>query len=85
MKGSDSDECLLLIKEKLEALGIEMTACPPMFYPEAIHNLFVWTAKASWECWGRHGFHGEWQPGPKVAQCIVKQIQERQKEGNPIP
>ncbi len=76
---ADCDQVLKMIKEKLQEFGIEMDACPPLFYPEAINNLFVWTATASWECWGRHGFHGEWKPGSKVAACIHKQIKDLQK------
>ena len=37
----DSDCCLLLIRDKLVSLGHDMTHCPPMFYPEAIHNSIV--------------------------------------------
>ena len=28
--------CLEMVKEALETIGIDMSACPPMMYPEAI-------------------------------------------------
>lgn len=51
--------CLDQIREGLEAKGISMEQCPPMFYPEAIHNLAIWTAKASRDCWRDHQWHNE--------------------------
>ena len=34
-----ADGVLASIKDKLTECGIDMSATPPMFYPEAIHNL----------------------------------------------
>ena len=53
-----SASCLGMIREMLEGLGIDMTRCPPMFYPEAIKNLYVWTAWASRDCERAHQWHG---------------------------
>lgn len=30
--------CLIMVKEALEGLGVDMSACPPMMYPEAIRK-----------------------------------------------
>lgn len=54
-----ADSCLEMIRKGLDDKGIPMEQCPPMFYPEAIHNLAVWTAKASRDCWRDHQWHGE--------------------------
>lgn len=68
----DADEmsrgCFEMIKEKLVDLGIRMDRCPPMFYPEAIHNLYVWTAKASRDCMRDHQWHGKDESA--AAKCI---------------
>jgi len=72
--------CFDMIKEKLVGLGIEMDACPPMFYPEAIHNLYVWTAKASRDCQRDHQWHGKDESA--AAKCIhegvIRYGQERE-------
>jgi hypothetical protein len=52
-----ADSILGQIKEVLAAKGIPMNACPPMLYPEAVHNLYVWTAMASRDCWRDHQWH----------------------------
>ena len=49
-------ECLAMIREKL-ARVIPMEHCPPMLYPEAIQNMFVWTARASRDCQVEHSWH----------------------------
>ncbi len=36
-----SDGCLKMVKERLENLGVDMSATPPMFYPEAISHAVV--------------------------------------------
>lgn len=48
---------ILEIRETLSRLGVPMEHCPPMMYPEAIHNLAVWTARASRDCWRDHEWH----------------------------
>lgn len=65
-----------MVKDKLAELGIQMDACPPMFFPEAINNLFVWTAQASRECSAAHGWHG--MNERLVAQCIRDWILRKQ-------
>jgi len=35
----DSNACMEMIREDFERLGVEMSATPPMFYPEALQNL----------------------------------------------
>ncbi len=49
-------ECLSMIREKL-ARVIPMEHCPPMLYPEAIQNIFVWKARASRDCQVEHSWH----------------------------
>lgn len=78
---ASGDHCLKLIKEQLANLGVHMDACPPMFYPEAIHNLFTWTAKASRECCALHGWHGGDEE--KVIACIREQIEKFQQPETP--
>jgi hypothetical protein len=73
-----SDSCFDMIKEMLVGLGIKMDACPPMFYPEAIKNLYVWTAFASRDCQIAHGWHGEDKPAS--AKCIHEGIVKYGKE-----
>lgn len=73
-----SDSCLGMIKEMLEGLGIQMDACPPMFYPEAIKNLYVWTAFASRDCQAAHGWHGT--DDKAAAKCIHEGIVKYGKE-----
>ncbi len=51
-----ANECLSMIREKL-ARVIPMEHCPPMLYPEAIQNMFVWTARASRDCQVEHSWH----------------------------
>lgn len=63
-----SSGCLLMVREMLEGLGIDMERCPPMFYPEAIKNLYVWTAKASRDCQIEHQWHGN--DSLKAGECI---------------
>lgn len=67
-----SDSCFDMIKEMLVGLGIQMDACPPMFYPEAIKNLYVWTAWASRDCERAHHWH-EGDPAAS-AKCIHEAI-----------
>jgi len=72
----DTEHCLDLIKEELAGYGVRMDSCPPMFYPEAIHNLFAWTARASGVCQKKHGWHGN--NLARVAGCIKRWIQKHQ-------
>lgn len=73
-----ADECLRMVKFKLEECGIQMDACPPMFYAEAIHNLFSWTALAARDCCALHGWHDKDEI--KVVQCIKEWIARHQVE-----
>lgn len=73
-----SDSCFAMIKEMLEGLGIQMDACPPMFYPEAIKNLYVWTAWASRDCERAHKWH-EGDPAAS-ANCIHEAIKKFGKD-----
>jgi len=70
--------CFDMIKDKLVNLGISMDACPPMFYPEAIHNLYVWTAFASRDCERDH----KWHNGDSAAsgKCIHERVVRYCKE-----
>jgi hypothetical protein len=67
-----ADSCLGMIRRSLEDKGISMEQCPPMFYPEAIHNLAVWTAKASRDCWRDHQWHNE--ESKAFADCMTAGI-----------
>lgn len=79
-KGWDaSGECLALIGEKLETF-IPMDGCPPMFYPEAIHNLFVWSVKAGRDCQKEHDFHGKDEA--LQAACLREKIRKYATEKN---
>lgn len=69
-----SASCLGMIREMLEGLGIDMTRCPPMFYPEAIKNLYVWTAQASRDCQIGHQWHGG--DTLKAGECINSGIKK---------
>lgn len=64
-----ADSCLGMIRRSLEDKGISMEQCPPMFYPEAIHNLAIWTAKASRDCWRDHQWHNE--EGSALGACMT--------------
>jgi hypothetical protein len=68
-------ECLQMVKEALQRHGVEMNACPPMFYPEAIHNLFVWGIMAALACCKAHGNQSQ----EHQVKCISEWIRERQK------
>lgn len=73
-----ADACLDMIREMLVGLGIQMDACPPMFYPEAIKNLYVWTAYASRDCERDHKWH---EGDPKAsANCIHEGIKKYGRE-----
>jgi hypothetical protein len=74
-----ADDCLDSIKKTLEDLGVDMVACPPMFYPEAVSNLATWTARASRECQAAHGWHGGDEAA--VAACLRAWIVGHQKDG----
>lgn len=74
----DLRQVLKMIKEKLDGLGISMESCPPLFYPEAIHNLYVWTAKASRDCQAKHSWHGNNEK--EVVKCIMARIKAIQVE-----
>lgn len=71
------DEIFHLIKEELIELGVQMDGCPPMWYPEAIHNLFVWTAMAARDCTIFHDFHK--MDLRATRQCLVASIKEMAK------
>lgn len=73
-----SASCLGMIREMLEGLGIDMTRCPPMFYPEAIKNLYVWTAWASRDCERTHQWHGG--DSAATAKCIHEAIKKHGEE-----
>lgn len=73
-----SASCLGMIREMLEGLGINMERCPPMFYPEAIKNLYVWTAWASRDCERAHQWHGG--DSGAAAKCINEAIRKHGEE-----
>lgn len=73
-----ADQCLWMIKKELEVLGIQMDSCPPMFYPEAIRNLFTWTALAARDCVVLHRWHDK--NIDTVVRCIREAIVRRQGE-----
>lgn len=50
-------DSLLEIRKTLHSKGIPMEQCPPSMYSEAIHNLAVWVARASRDCWRDHEWH----------------------------
>jgi len=64
--------CLDMVHDVLEAHGIDMKGCPPMMYEEAIHNLYVWTAKASAACVRDHAWHDGDEE--KVGECLLQGI-----------
>lgn len=65
------------VRKCLEGHGVSMDHCPPMFYPEAIHNLAVWSAKAGMECQRDHNWHdGDLK---KVGECIHAWIKKVDK------
>ena len=72
------DSCLGEIRKALEGLGVEMDACPPMFYPAAVMNVATWTARAARQCHVDHGWHGG--DDAAVAACIRTWIVEHQKQ-----
>lgn len=37
--GSASWECLMMVREELEAMGVKMDATPPMFFNDAIRSV----------------------------------------------
>jgi len=57
--------CLDMIRETLIGHGMSMDACPPMFYPEAIHNLCVKILRSS------HLKNGHAGDLAKCAICLV--------------
>lgn len=68
-----ANECLYMIREKLASI-IPMDGCPPMFYPEAIHNLYVWAVKSSRDCQRDHNGHdGDEQA---MAKCVVEKVKQ---------
>lgn len=72
-----ANECLDEVKEGLIGSEIDMSACPPMFYREAIHNLYVWTARASRDCQRDHNWHDG--DDKAVAKCLVASIRVQGK------
>jgi hypothetical protein len=70
-------ECLLEVRQGLEQLGVPMEGCPPMFYREAVHNLYVWSARAGRDCQRDHNWHDG--NDEEVAKCIVANIKEQAK------
>ena len=61
------------IHNGLAAKGVPMDACPPMMYPEAIHNLAAWVAKTSRDCWRDHEWHKD--DGKAFSKCMLEGIQ----------
>ena len=53
----DMKDWLLEIRNALHSKGIPMEQCPPSMYSEAVHNLAVWVARASRDCWRDHEWH----------------------------
>lgn len=47
----DAWGCLDMVKEMVEAKGIDMSATPPMMYPEAIHNLWAEPMRNGCKLW----------------------------------
>lgn len=68
------------IKLQLEELGVPMEGCPPMWYPEAIHNLFVWTVFATRECVALHDFHHG--NNMEIRVCLKDRIQTYAKQNS---
>ena len=69
----DMKDCLLEIRDALQSKGVPMEQCPPSMYSEAIHNLAVWVARASRDCWRDH----EWHKDDKAvfSKCMYDSIQ----------
>lgn len=70
----ETGACLDLVREALMQHGVKMESCPPMLYPEAIHNLFVWGIRAGQECLKKHGA----QPQEHQIRCISDWIVRHQ-------
>lgn len=73
----DAETCLDLVREALVQHGVQMEKSPPMLYPEAIHNLFIWGIKAGQECLKNHGIQSQ----EHQVKCISDWIAKHQAKG----
>jgi hypothetical protein len=69
-------ECLHMVKESIEKRGVNMDGCPPMFYPEAIHNLFAWGIKGALACREAHGNRDQ----KHLIECVLAWMKKHQEE-----
>lgn len=73
-----ANDCLAEVEATLNGKGVPMDGCPPMFYPEAIHNLYVWTHEATRECGRKHRYHRNNKK--LIGRCVVAGIKRIAKK-----
>lgn len=70
-----ADECLNEIRDALSSIGVPMELCPPMLYREAMHNMYVWSAKAGRDCQRHHNWHDGDEKA--VAECLRESLKKQ--------